>query len=497
VSDNKTTLLGGKLLAKNSIYSLIGMLLPMIAGLIAIPFLLTELGEDLFGLLILFWSTISYITVLDFGLNRAATKYFAQNIGMLNEKENLSLLLSSIIFVVIVGLVAGSVLFLCSDFLVSKIFEESSPISELAVSCFKLISYFSPILLLIPTISAFLRSYQNFKWLSIINSINGILNYAIPVIALIWSHTLFEIIQALLLVKVLIFIALFIVSIKLLRLSKISGVKLGFAKNIKKLVTFGGWVSVSNFLTPLFEYSDRFIIATYITVSAVAIYGTPLEVVLKVGMIAAAISGVLFAAISNSIEHDLKKTEKIINQGLNAITLLSYPIIVTLILFANEGLTWWVGEDISIKGTLILQIVAIGVLFKCSTNLSIAYLHSINKPKVTAITHIGEFVLYIISLAIMAKYFGILGVAAAHSGRLILDNILMSYFAQKYSQKMKLDFIKNSKIIFMLTLSSMPAFIFDSMTNKLVWWAILAFSYLWYVYKNHEEIKILVKKETK
>jgi len=263
---------------------------------------------------------------------------------------------------------------------------------------------------------------------------------------------------------------------------------------MRKLIKFGGWVSVSNFLTPLFEYSDRFIIATYLTVSAVAIYGTPLEIVLKVGMIAVAISGVIFAAISNSIEHDFVKTEKIINKGLSATTLLSYPIIITLTLFANEGLTWWVGEGISAEGALVLQIVALGVLFRCSTNLSIAYLHSVDKPEITAKTHLVEFVLYILSLVIMAKFFGLYGVAIAHSGRLILDNILMSYFAQKNSKEMNLDFIKNSKIIFMLTLTSIPAFLSISIIIKLIWWTFLAIAYLIYVYKNFKELNTLFQK---
>jgi O-antigen/teichoic acid export membrane protein len=470
------------------------MILPMIAGLIAIPFLINKLGEESFGLLILFWSTISYITMLDFGLNRAATKYFAQNIGMLKESENLSLLMTSIVFVLLVGILAGSVLFLGSDLLVNKIFSEDSSLKLLANNCFKLISFYSPVLLLIPTISAFLRSYQNFKWLSIVTSINGILNYVIPVFAVIWSLSLFDIIKALLIVKVLILLALIGGSANFINVSKFSTEKLNLIQNMRKLIKFGGWVSVSNFLTPLFEYSDRFIIATYLTVSAVAIYGTPLEIVLKVGMIAVAISGVIFAAISNSIEHDFVKTEKIINKGLSATTLLSYPIIITLTLFANEGLTWWVGEGISAEGALVLQIVALGVLFRCSTNLSIAYLHSVDKPEITAKTHLVEFVLYILSLVIMAKFFGLYGVAIAHSGRLILDNILMSYFAQKNSKEMNLDFIKNSKIIFMLTLTSIPAFLSVSIIIKLIWWTFLAIAYLIYVYKNFKELNTLFQK---
>lgn len=494
MKNNNTILLGGKLLAKNSLYSFIGMILPMIAGLIAIPFLLTEMGENLFGLLILFWSTISYITMLDFGLNRAATKYFAQNIGILNEQDNLNLLATSIVFVVSIGFLAGSVLFFGSEFLVSQLFEESSEISSIAVDCFKLISYYSPVLLLIPTLSAFLRSYQNFKWLSIINSINGILNYVIPIIALIGSYNLYEIINALLIVKVIILVALVAASFKFIKVSKFSFLELDLTQNIKKLITFGGWVSISNFLAPLFDYTDRFVIASYITVSAVAIYGTPLEIVLKVGMIAMAISSVLFAAISNSIEHDLVKTEKIINKSLSLVTLLTYPMILTLTLFAEEGLTLWVGSAIAIEGAIVLQIVGIGILFKCSTNISIAYLHSINKPKTTAKVHVFEFVFYLAGLIALVKLFGLKGAAIAHTVRLVLDNLLMGYLAQKNSKNMNLTFIKNTKVIMLLVVSISPAFLETSLYLKLCWWVISMIFYSVYLSRNFNNYKRLLYK---
>ena len=489
MTNNKNTLLRGRLLAKNSAYSFIGIILPILAGLIAIPFILDELEEEQFGLLILLWSTISYITVLDFGLNRAATRYFSQNIGQLNERENLSLLISSIVFVLVIGFLIGLILYNGSEFLVSTIFEEESRISLLADKCFKLISFFSPVLVLMPTVSSFLKSYQNFKWLSFVNSINGVMNYIIPVIALLMSFSLFDIIKVLLAAKVVTLLALIAGSMKYLEFSvfSFSGVKL--VKDLKKLIKFGSWVSVSNILAPLFEYLDRFIIASFITVSAVAIYGTPLEVIVKVGMIAVSVSGVLFAAISNSIEHDLKKTEKIINKGLDVITLLTYPIIVTAVLFAEEGLTVWVGEGISREGAIVLKIVGIGILFKCTTNISIAFLHSVNKPSVTAKIHLIEFIVYAVLLFVFANLFGLIGVAIAHAGRLILDNILMGYFAQKYSTGMNLLFLRNSGIIGILILTMIPAFIVPNTYIKFAWWLVLGIIYVFYMYKNTDSYK--------
>ena len=68
----------GSLLAKNTLYSLIGYIIPVIVALFAIPILINSLGVDKFGVLTLAWMITGYFSILDLGIGRALTKLLSE-----------------------------------------------------------------------------------------------------------------------------------------------------------------------------------------------------------------------------------------------------------------------------------------------------------------------------------------------------------------------------------------------------------------------------------
>src|SRR5215472_13720195 len=74
-------LTSGRLLARNTTWSIAGLVLPMAAGLVAVPPLVRLLGVDRFGLLSLAWLVIGYFSLFDLGMGRALTKLVAHELG--------------------------------------------------------------------------------------------------------------------------------------------------------------------------------------------------------------------------------------------------------------------------------------------------------------------------------------------------------------------------------------------------------------------------------
>ena len=70
---------------------------------------------------------------------------------------------------------------------------------------------------------------------------------------------------------------------------------------MEKMLRFGGWMTVSNIIGPLILYLDRFLIGTIISVTAVAYYTAPFEIVNRMMVIPGAIVGVLFPALAAMI----------------------------------------------------------------------------------------------------------------------------------------------------------------------------------------------------
>ena len=64
----------GRLLAKNTLLSLVAQITPLIVAIVAIPILLDRLGLVRLGILSLVWVLLGYAGLLDLGIARALTQ---------------------------------------------------------------------------------------------------------------------------------------------------------------------------------------------------------------------------------------------------------------------------------------------------------------------------------------------------------------------------------------------------------------------------------------
>src|SRR5215472_14388084 len=111
-------LTSGRLLARNTTLSIVGLALPMAAGLVAIPPLVRLLGVDRFGVLSLAWIVIGYFSLFDLGMGRALTKLVADKLAS-NEEESIpALAWTSLVLLLLLGVVGGLVTLLISRWLV-------------------------------------------------------------------------------------------------------------------------------------------------------------------------------------------------------------------------------------------------------------------------------------------------------------------------------------------------------------------------------------------
>src|SRR5260370_22399359 len=81
VANPTSHLTRGRLLARNTIWNLLGQLLPMAVAVVAIPPLVRGLGVARFGVLSLAWIVVGYFSLFDLGIGRALTKLVADKLG--------------------------------------------------------------------------------------------------------------------------------------------------------------------------------------------------------------------------------------------------------------------------------------------------------------------------------------------------------------------------------------------------------------------------------
>src|SRR5215471_350792 len=113
-------LISGRLLAKNTLWNLLSSGTPMLMAVFCIPILIRGLSKERFGVLTLAWALIGYASMFDLGLGRALTQLVAKKLGAGEEREIPSLVWTSLLLMLLLGVGGAAVVFLISPWLVGR-----------------------------------------------------------------------------------------------------------------------------------------------------------------------------------------------------------------------------------------------------------------------------------------------------------------------------------------------------------------------------------------
>src|SRR5579872_6306512 len=115
----------GRLITKNWIVNLFGQGLPLLVGLLAVPWLLRYLGVERFGILSIAWALLGYMGQFDLGLGRATTKYVAECLGRGDARNLPGLFWTSLLSQVAFGVIAAFLLSMATPVLVDRMLKIS------------------------------------------------------------------------------------------------------------------------------------------------------------------------------------------------------------------------------------------------------------------------------------------------------------------------------------------------------------------------------------
>jgi O-antigen/teichoic acid export membrane protein len=194
----------------------------------------------------------------------------------------------------------------------------------------------------------------------------------------------------------------------------------------KELLSFGGWMTVSNVVSPAMVNMDRLFIGSLLTVSAVTYYVTPFEVVSKLLVIPSAIAGASFpefSRLSKASEGDDVRHYFLSN--LRLVAALLVPAALVLFVVAHPLLSVWVSAGLAERSAGIMRLLAVGIVVNGLAYIPFAYVQGMGRSDVTARFHLLELVAYVPALYLLIGRFGLIGVAMAWVMRVSLDAVLL------------------------------------------------------------------------
>jgi O-antigen/teichoic acid export membrane protein len=423
-------LTGGRLLARNTLWNLLGSGAPALVALLAIPILIRHIGVFRFGVLTIIWTVVSYFSLFDLGLGSALTRMVADRLGKGQDDEIPSLVWTSLALMLSLSILGAIVLAAWSPALVRSILKVPAPLQAESLRAFLLLAGCLPFMIVTTGLRGVLEAQQRFGMVNAIRIPTNALTFAAPLAVLPFSNSLVPLVAVLAVGRVLAGMAYLMSCLK--AMPKLGASFACERRHIGYVLRFGSWMTVSNVVGPLLFYADRMLIGAMVSLAAVAYYATPFEVVGRLLTIPGALAGVLFPAFTVTFAQDRARTAWLLLRGQKYIFLAMFPVILVIVTLANDGLRLWLGTDFANHSTAVLRWLAVGVFLNSMASLPWVLIQGAGRPDLTAKLHMSELALYLPVLWFMVKHYGILGAAIGWTVRVLLDAMVLFFAAQHF-----------------------------------------------------------------
>jgi len=411
-------------LIRNVVWNLIGDGSPILAAVFSIPILVHSLGNERFGVLTLAWAMVGYFGIFDIGLGRALTQLIAERKATGQPGDIPGLIHTGLILVLSFGCV-GAVLFAgLSPLLTRHVLKIPAPLQHETLYACYVLALSIPAGLCLTALRGVLAAFLRFDLINLLRIPFTFFLFLGPLLVLPFSRSLVPIIAVLLGARVVSCVWHLFFCLRLVPNLYTRPFRFRTSEAIA-LLTFGGWVTVSNIVNPLLVYADRFIIGSFISMAAVAWYATPYEMVIKLTFMPGAIVMVLFPAFAECLPVVPTRAALLFERGMKYISVALFPLVLITVVMTHRGLTIWLGADFAAHSTRVLQWLALGVFINCVGYLPYALIQASHRPDITAKLHLIEVPFYLALLRWLVLLDGVEGAAKAWMLRVAVDTVTL------------------------------------------------------------------------
>ncbi len=414
-------------ITSNVLWSALGTGLPLLAALVSVPPLLAAMGVARFGILSLAWVVVGYFSLFDLGLGRAMTQLIAKKVGSGESDQIPVIARSGMMCMVGLGVVGGLFVALLSPWLVERQLSIPDHLRAETLQAFYLLALSIPLVIVTTGLRGILEGRHRFDVVNLVKAPFGALTYLGPLAALPFSSELPLIVATLVAGRLLSCIAYAVICARLYpELLRKSSVQL---QQVRQLLSFGGWMTLSNLAGPLLLYLGRIALAMLVSAEAVAYFSTPYDVVISLLLIPGIYIGVLFPLFSERFQQEHNSVQDVYRRWLKITFWTMLPLSLITIVVAQPALALWVGSDFAQHSYRVMQLLAVGVFINSFGYISQGLIQSYGRPDLTAKLHVAELILYVPYMWLLIDRYEIVGAAIAWSIRVTISTIALFLIA--------------------------------------------------------------------
>lgn len=409
------------ILVRNVVYNFISQFWFLILAFITIPYIVHKLGTDAYGVLSLVGVVLGYFAFLNLGLGPAVIKYISEYYAKKDYQAIRKVIGSALTFYLLMGFAGAFLIASLTSILVTKLLHIPPHLIKVSSFAFYIAALGFLVNMPLNVFGAIPQALQRFDISNKISISMGTLSIGFTVFLLYLGFHLKEIVILNLMIS-LISIIIHIIVVKRL-LPQIS-LRPSFDLPVFfSLFRFGGFILIAQSMGTIVLQVDKLLIGLFLPISYLTFYVIPFSLSQKLLTVQGIISPVVFPAISELSSSGQKKLIKeLYLRSTRFIVTATLPLSILLVVFARPLLSFWLGSDFALKGTLPLQILALGFFINGLAGLPSVVLQGIGQPKIHA-----KFTVFVAAIILFLWLFLIpwLGINGAALAFLVSQSIIV------------------------------------------------------------------------
>lgn len=396
---------------RNSLISGGGHVVTVLGLLITVPLLLTKLGKDGTGIVMLAKSVLGVGGMMSLGMGQATLKFVSKYNALGDRSRVFAVINTTLSYYALLGGCAGFVVFFGAEWLATAAFKIASENQAAATLAFQVAGVGLIGTLISDAIGAALKGFERFDLVVTTEVIMQLVLLVGQVAVLLGGHGIVEIVMVLVAGRVL------NVGMKawLLCGHAAPGLRLypQFDREvIRESFGYGVYTWVGDLLNKVRTEGPPFVLGASVGTEAVAIYNIAVRLLSQFVSLLSSASAYLFPYISRVHEQgDHESVRRHYHQVTTIMVVLSAAGITPIFVCSEPVLQWWLKEDVAPQVMVIVQILAIRFAVLPLGIVNYSFVVATNRVKALVVVQlVGTFVM-VAGTLIGAKMGGLEGAA--------------------------------------------------------------------------------------
>jgi O-antigen/teichoic acid export membrane protein len=369
-------------------------------------------------------------------LGWAVTKYVAEALGQGNDYVLPDVLWPAVFGQAVLGVGGGLVLIFIAPAVAGQILHGHAPIRTEAIAAFRIVGLSLPVVLISISFRGMLEAAQRFDLATGIKATSSMATFLVPLGGVIAGWDLPVMLTVLLVVRAILLGLLVLATLRTLPI--VRGRSRRSDGALRRLFTFGGWVTTSGLASLALTHADRLIIGSMLGAAAVGYYSIPQEIIGRLGVISGGLAGVLFPAFSTFLgRQDAARLRNLFGRAVKYMLLSSGLIFGLAAALAPDILRLWVGRSVAQQSAPVLRLLAIGAAAQFLGIVPYVLAQGGGRPDIAAKMHLMEAPSYLLLLWWAVGTIGIEGAAILWSARAALESLYLFWVVERLNRGLR------------------------------------------------------------